>query len=642
VTAENKLTTGPVVIAGNWEPLIFRRRCNDPEADLAEKYAAEHTEEAVAAMKEAGINLLITHYHKGFGLKAEEEDIKNAKKLIALCHQNDIRVGGYIGDTYVLETMLSEDGDAVSWGQFEEDGTPIRFAGTQNYRFKWCIVNPAYEKYMKKVLQQAIADGLDMIHLDNYLYKPEPYSCHCSHCVEAFRMFLKNKYSEAELTARIGHADLANMMPPTFITPLYLAWARDLVLDPITQEWIDFKCQTVGGMYKKLGDYCRSIKSDIVMECNPAGFWGENSLYMRSSDCARTLPHGSFFWDESPNEYGLFENGALRTNVISMKMGEHFSDRMFYYLYGDTPEETKRKIGEGLAFNNGCIGMLGFLDGNKVNNSEVPPLFCKYLHANAEDFCETTSLAKAALYRNFHSFAYNSYEPYVQAILCQQTLIQKHISFDMIWEGDKLSDYKCIILDCLECLSLKEIAEFKEYVRAGGKIIMTESCGTFDEWYRKYPENQFADLLEDQGSGSCCVISDLKMSPDSPGKDDRAIWDECYKVLDGKFWIMPENADELAESFAEADLLYKTSASKDTVVELREGKDGKTLMLHIINFAELQEEIEFELNMEISDLTHLSIEDGKSSEVKVSVSNGKSIFKINNKDTYSYLKMTRI
>ncbi|MHC4874622.1 MAG: beta-galactosidase, partial [Planctomycetota bacterium] len=239
MTSKHKLTSGPVVIAGNWEPLIFRRRRNDSFSNLTELYEKEHTEEAVQAMKKAGVNLLITHYQKGFGLKAEAEDVSYAKKLIDLCHKNEIKVGGYIGDTYVLETMLSEDSDAASWMQVGADGTPIRFAGTQPYRFKWCVVNPAYEKYMHKVLKQAIEDGLDMIHLDNYLQKPEPYSCHCKYCVETFRGFLKNKYSDAELKERIGHTDLTNVLPPVFISPLYIAWNLDLITDPITQEWTD-------------------------------------------------------------------------------------------------------------------------------------------------------------------------------------------------------------------------------------------------------------------------------------------------------------------------------------------------------------------------------------------------------------------
>jgi hypothetical protein len=412
------------------------------------------------------------------------------------------------------------------------------------------------------------------------------------------------------------------VLPPVFISPLYIAWNLDLITDPITQEWTDFKCQTISDAYQNLGAYCRELNPDIVMECNPAGFWGENSLYMRSSDCARTLPHGEFFWDESPNPYGLLEKGALRTNIISMKMGERFSDRMFYYLYGDTREETVRKIGEGLAFNNGCVGMQGFLNGDTVHNSEVPPLFCHYLHENAEDFCETKSLAKIALYRNFHAFAHNSYEPYLQAILCQQTLIQKHIPFDMIWEGDKLDDYSCIILDGLICLNQKEISSFKKYVRDGGKIIMTGGCG-----------------MDDSGRGSLTVIDDFEMSPDSPGKDERVIWDECYKALDGKFWIVPKNADNLVKAVSDEDLLYKTNASENTIVELREGKDGKDLMLHIINFAEKQDELEFELNMEVSEVRHISIENAVSEEIAVTIASGKSVFKIKNKDTYSYIKM---
>jgi hypothetical protein len=572
-------------MAGNWEPLIFRRRINEPYANLEQLYQAEHTLESVQNMKKAGVNLLITHYHKGFGLKAEAADIENARKLIGLCHEHGIFAGGYFGDTIILETMLIEEPEAKDWIQIQEDGTPIRYAGTQSFRYKWCMVNPAYMNYMKKILVQAISDGLDLVHFDNFLNKPEPYSCHCRFCVGAFRDFLRKKYSDAELTERFGHSNLSHLLPPTFISPLYVAWANEIIRNPAIQEWIDFKCQTVADTYGRLAEFSRSLKPDIAVECNPNGFWGENGIYLRSVDHARQLPHGSFFWDESPNKYGLLPNGALSTNIISMKMGQTFNNRVFTYIHDESKDEAETRMAESLAFNNGCLGMISFLDGSQLNASDTVVKYAKFLHAHHEWFCGTQSMAKLAVYRNYATYAHNCYAPYLQTILCQQALLLDNIAFDIIWNLDEADKYECLVLPGLECLDKCELDGLARYARKGKNLVFIGSSGVYDQWRRKYPQWQIGRLLE---LGKVRHIENLRLPEGAPGKEDREIWDDCFPVLDGKFWLCPENAAELLAAAVEAKyaqlIRVKTDSRRNIVAEARLAPGCNSILIHVINY----------------------------------------------------------
>ena len=59
---------GPLVVAGNWEPLIYRRRQGGWGTDVTEKYRLEHSPALVGRLADLGVNLYITHYFKGFGL----------------------------------------------------------------------------------------------------------------------------------------------------------------------------------------------------------------------------------------------------------------------------------------------------------------------------------------------------------------------------------------------------------------------------------------------------------------------------------------------------------------------------------------------------------------------------------------------
>jgi hypothetical protein len=447
------------------------------------------------------------------------------------------------------------------------------------------MVNPAYLTYTKRILAQAIHDGLDLIHFDNFMYKPEPYSCHCRHCVCAFRDFLRKKYSDAELTRRLGHADLAHILPPTFISPLYVAWANELIRNPAIQEWVDFKCQTVAETYGKLAEFCRSLRPDIAVECNSNGFWGENGIYLRSVDHARQLPHGDFFWDESPNAYGLLPNGALSTNIISMKMGQTFNNRVFFYAHSDSTEESERRMSEALAFNNGCLGLTTFLNGAPGNASETVAAYTELLHAHAEWFCGTRSMAKVALYRNYASYAHNCYDPYLQTILCQQALLLNNIAFDIIWNMDEAEKYDCLVLPGVECLDTHELDHLSRYAATGGTPVLIGRTGIYDSWRRQYPQWPIRELLD---SGCVCHIENLLPPEGAPGKEDRAMWDDCFPVLDGKFWLCPRNADELLAAVGRAHssqlVRVKTDRRRAIIAEARLATNGHLVLLHIINY----------------------------------------------------------
>ncbi len=565
----------PVALAGNWEPLIFRRRRGNLAADAAAQYAREHTEALVRDLQAHGVNLLITHYFKGFGLKAEAPDIAQARKLIGLCHRAGIRVGGYIGDTMILETLLHEEPAARGWRQVDADGRGIQYGGTQSFRFKWCRNNPAFMAYMKRVLRQGLRDGLDLIHFDNFLEKPEPLSCHCRWCTAAFRRFLRTTLTPAQRIERLGFADVRHVVPPIFSRPLYSSWSCNTIGDPLIQEWVRFRCAMLADRYRQLTDFCRSINPAVVIECNPTGIWGENTAYIRGVEHAALLPSGSFFWDESPNPYGLLENGALCTHLRTMKLGEPLNNRVFFYA------RSELTLAEGLAFNGGCLGMIGHLRGDHLQN--VHPRYPDYralVQAHPDLFCRSRSLARVAVYRNFASLAWNSVEPHLQAILAEQTLLEAHIPFDIL-ATLKAVDYRVLILPGMECLTREELAALRAFVTGGGTVILTGDAGTYDGWRRRLTDNPFAGLPEDR----VIRLPALQLPGTAPSLADRVVWDDFYRVIDGRFWLRPANEHVLLDALKRmpGDPLTPVTvrAPRTTLIEPRQGADGR-LLIHII------------------------------------------------------------
>lgn len=583
-THNSEWLSGPVVVAGNWEPLIYRQRLNALGTNGAALFRREHSRSAVREMKKAGVNLLITHYFKGFGLEGEREDMEATERFIPLCHEHGIRVGGYIGDTFSFETLLLEEPDAMEWCQRKADGSPLTYGGNLTYRLKWCRNNPAFLEYMKRVLERGISAGLDLLHFDNFLNKPEPKTCRCRHCAEKFRAFLYAKYSRQELKERLGFSDLTHVLPPTFTDPLYVCYGDDVIQNPLLQEWVDFRCQTLADSLRDLAAYSRSLNPRILIDTNPTGIWGENTASMRSVDHARLLPHGHFFWDESPNPHGLLPNGALPTLARSMKMGETLGNRVFFYCFAGNQYEADVKMGEALAFNNGCLGMVASLEGDKLPLSAMCRPFSRLLHDHPNLFCGTRSLARVAVYRNFSSLAFNAWEPHVQTLLAEQTLLQSRIPFDLVF-GLATLRQRLLVIAGLECMSDEELRAINAYRRRGGHVILIGDVGQCDAWRRLRRVSPFDPVSDGE---NLIRVPALALPKSAPSKDERAVWDNFYKVVDGRFWGLPANADVLLDVLSEKRFrtlrVVETTAGLNTLIEPRRLAGGRGVVVHVINY----------------------------------------------------------
>jgi hypothetical protein len=129
----------PVVMVTNHEPLMFRRRVG-AGTDAVEAYEYEHSEAAVEALARRGVTWHRTHFYKGFGLRAEREEVERTRQFIQLCHRHGIKVEVYIQwGTLQYETLLAECPDMLDWCVETEEG---HYAGIcyshQYFRYRPC------------------------------------------------------------------------------------------------------------------------------------------------------------------------------------------------------------------------------------------------------------------------------------------------------------------------------------------------------------------------------------------------------------------------------------------------------------------------------------------------------------------------
>ncbi len=101
-----------LMLVGNWEP--FRRHAGSAAVDEEAIYAREHRPETLRRLCALGVNLLITHFHKGFGLAAEREEIAGAAALVREAHALGLHVGAHVRfDAVAYETYLDEVPEAA-------------------------------------------------------------------------------------------------------------------------------------------------------------------------------------------------------------------------------------------------------------------------------------------------------------------------------------------------------------------------------------------------------------------------------------------------------------------------------------------------------------------------------------------------
>ena len=151
------------LVAGGWEPLMYLRR-DRPGNSREDDYLRQHSEESFQQMADDGINLFITHYHKGFGWKVIQNELKDVKRHINSLHTKQMLAGVYFRIDNVLgETFFLEMPEARKWLVKPRDGSCHATILNRYFRHRVCRNVPAYREYVKKVIGYALEELKPML-----------------------------------------------------------------------------------------------------------------------------------------------------------------------------------------------------------------------------------------------------------------------------------------------------------------------------------------------------------------------------------------------------------------------------------------------------------------------------------------------
>jgi hypothetical protein len=391
----------------------------------------------------------------------------DAVQFAKLCHDAGLQVGVYAySGAFLWEPLFQEVPQAREWVLLGEDGQP-RTYDKAAYRYFWNRNHPAAQAFYEKIVAFAVNEiQADLLHFDNYHVGPG----YDGPSVERFRQYLRDTFTPAQLK-KGGLDDVNTVRPPR-------TGSADGLL---RRAWLDFSCRSLADSYQEMSRYARTLRKDILIECNPGG--PGNSI-QPPVDHGRLLPGGEAFWDEGRRPG--YRDGQLYTRIRTYKVARRRSNMAFAYV------TTPLEMAESMAFNLDCLGCICWFEygqivttpGSQAALSPEMASFVRFFHGRRDLFRDANVVADVAVLRSFPSqvFAGPEYAGLTHRV--EQALIDDHVCFQIIYDQqlDDLRRYRALVLAGCVALSDRHIQSIRQYVASGGRVCIIGPAATHDEW----------------------------------------------------------------------------------------------------------------------------------------------------------------
>jgi len=535
------------------EPWIFQVRRGGERFNQwqREAYDNQMSEQYIKSLAESGTTVYHVSCYKGFGFKAEKENMDKVAKAAEYAHKYGMKVDTYIQwNTMCYETFFSEVPQASKdlWYQIDVNGKPIllTYGYQQSFRYRPCFNNDAYMNYFKeKIIRYAIeVIKTDFIHFDNFDYNHPTDADHNPATIAAFRKYLGDKYSKAILTERFGFSDISHVLPPMWNDSNPASRIIE-INDPLIQEWIDFRCWTLTTRLAECARFARGLNKEVVIECNPHGLVGSNRAWEAGINHPDLMQYTNVIWTEDNNN-PRWENGVAIGKFRHYKLGRITNN--FIMTYNGTAQDCA----ENLALNR-TVAYGG--------RAGVPKMYADFWIANKNLFTDMQGAEKVAVLRSYPSMAYNTRETHLAVNMAEQSLQQRQIPFDIIFDQqiNQIDKYYVIILANQESLTDGTISALKAFAKKGGGLVITGNTGMYDGWRRIRKQNMLEEMMVEQGMHLMQKSDSYRRTGDLPENvisfeygTGRIIYLPELEKPEGEItlgyasrWMMPENADEL-------------------------------------------------------------------------------------------------
>lgn len=657
----------------SFEPLAFHKReglwWKAPPVNYKDWYIRGHSKGIVRALADLGINLVSTHFFKGYGMQSDLEDLKNTQSLIKNCHRHRIKVLLYVQmSSLFMESFLKEIPDAREWLSMDHEGKPIAFGrmASSFHRLVPCKNNSDFIDYIKRVFEKALIEFQgDGIHLDNFCLYPD--ACYCQICKKKFKEYLAKKYTKEEAQELFGFYDFSYLDPP----PTFRNY------DPVSREWVTFKCDVMSELLEELMNYAKSLKPDSIFNVHGSYPWYMSGDYLlKVSTGPETMPQNlDMVVAENYNFPRISDYGELISMIREYKLAfinghsvmsfawlpaegrPHYRDGGITFV--PTPAEAKLALGELAAFGGHISGGLwitmpykGRFAFEDENLNRILKGYYNFLSANKELFVNLESYSETAILRPTASLinTYDITSPCVTGM--EQVLIQGHIPFDIILERHlSLADlikYQVLILPNVTCMTDGQVDTVKQYVDQGGSLVVIGDTSLYNQNMQYRDEYGLAELMgvsrsdeefppflfSDYGQGKVLYFSSRDFVPGRFVEETRMHVPSLPRGWKDKIQLIKQLRKPFLEINAPETLIVQTFTG------------GKELLVHLLNYRVNQEIKDLSISITILNgkeavaITHLSPDGPLKEKLSFEYRKDKLCFQIPKVEIYSVVRLS--
>jgi hypothetical protein len=587
--AQQKQKLAQGVIGLTHEPIEFLMRRGDHFDDEPEHYQQLCDPENIKRMAAAGMGYGRLFFYKGFGLEYERTNMETAKKAAALMHQLGMKVDLYVGGTMFPETLYHELPEARNWEQRDQNNQWVSY-GTQTFRHYACPNEPAYREYLHKALEIGIEElRADQISFDNIMLQPEPKSCRCPRCIRAFHDYLRRKYPTPEaVRRRFGLPDVDWVQVNEWESPAQAEGLASLN-DPVLQEWVRFRCESLANYAKSLYDDVKSLNTNVSVLFNIKGVYSYNRYW------ANAVYHPLFanHIDVLSFDTGGYDarldagTGALVSQIRSYKVARRLKASCEEGLRDD----LRAALHMAFNYETPVAGYPGAPALTKV----FTPFVEFYREYHDRYFTGTEEVADVAVLRNWPSMAYSINATSIPATLMEQALIQHKIPFDILFDENlgQISRYQAVILAGQECVGNAQAEQLLQYVRDGGTLVLTGNTATYNEWRERRRSKDPLLPARREGKGRILFVPEIipaagaaKTSAEEEDAEPGATLRRTTRMTPAQ-WVLPRNHEDIAKTVVDGlpkGLSIQTGAPLTTVMDLLTRPASRQTLAHFINF----------------------------------------------------------
>jgi hypothetical protein len=571
------------------EPLDFLLRRGDHFDDEPDRYQKMCDPDNLKRMADAGIRYGRLYFYKGLGREYERANMEQAKRTAAIMHQLGMKVDLYVGGTMFAETLYQELPEARNWEQRDQNNQWVPY-GLQTFRHYACPNEAAYRDYLKKILKYAVEDvHADQISFDNIMLQPEPESCRCPRCLKAFHDFLRQRYPTPEaVRRRFGLPDVDWIQPNEWASPTQPDGIT-VLNDPVLQEWVRFRCESLAHYANDLYDYVKSLNPNVSVLFNIKGVYSFNRYWVNAvyhplyADRIDVMSFDTGGYDARIDSH----TGALVSQIRSYKVARRLKASC------EEPLQDDLRCALDMAFD---------YETPVAGNPGVPftthvstPMLEFYREYLDRYYRGTESVADVAVRHTWPSMAYSISDTYVPTTLMEQVLIQHKVPFDILFDEDmdQIGRYQEIILPGQECVGDGQVQKLLEFVRNGGTLVLTGNTAEYNQWRERRQANPFLPARS-EGKGRIVYIPEIIRADAQAGKaqaaeenpEPGATLQRGTRMTPAQ-WVLPKNHEAIDKTVVDGlprGLSIESAAPLTTVMDLLTRPATREIIVHFVNF----------------------------------------------------------